>query len=203
MFHIIMGDFNVKVGRLITQREPCIGQHGLGTRNERGQLLVDFATSINMVIQNTCFKKKENSKWTWRSPNGKLYNQIDYFLCSKNLQTQDMSTINKIHTGSDQRMLRAKIKLNTRLYRKKLTKTGNGRNIDHNLLSTIGKDNYNLILGNKFEKLEREYLEEVIPIEELNKKITNIITNTSEQLAKRGTKNNRQTKISQNTMKLI
>jgi len=60
-----------------------------------------------------------------------------------------------------------------------------------------------LILGNKFEQLEREYLEEVIPIEELNKKITNIITNTSEQLAKRGTKNNHQTKISQNAMKLI
>ena len=82
-------------------------------------------------------------------------------------------------------------------------KAGNGRNIDHNLLSTIEKDNYNLILGNKFEQLEREYLEEVIPIEELNKKITNIITNTSEQLAKGGTKNNHQTKISQNTMKLI
>jgi len=114
-----------------------------------------------------------------------------------------VSTINEIHTGSDHRMLRAKIKLNTRLYRKKLTKTGNRRNIDHNLLSTIEKDNYNLILGNKFEQLEREYLEEVIPIEELNKKITNLITNTSEQLAKRGTKNNHQTKISQNTMKLI
>jgi len=86
MFHIIMGDFNAKVGRLTTQREACIGQHGLGTRNERGQILVDFATSINMVIQNTYFKKKENSKWTWRSPNGEIYNQIDYSLCSKNLQ---------------------------------------------------------------------------------------------------------------------
>jgi len=45
MFHIIMGDFNAKVGRLTTQREPCISQHGVGTRNERGLMLVDFTIS--------------------------------------------------------------------------------------------------------------------------------------------------------------
>ena len=41
--HVIMGDFIAKVGEKSTRSELCIGPHGLGTRNERGQTLVDFA----------------------------------------------------------------------------------------------------------------------------------------------------------------
>jgi len=36
-----------------SQGESSTGPHGLGTRNERGQMLVDFASAVNMRIQNT------------------------------------------------------------------------------------------------------------------------------------------------------
>jgi len=73
-----MGDFNAKVGKRSPWQERCVGSHGLGERNDRRQTLVDFATALKMKIQNTYFKKRTEGKWTWRSPNGEYYNQIDY-----------------------------------------------------------------------------------------------------------------------------
>ena len=40
-FLIIMGDWNAKIGR--TGKSECVGQYGLGTRNERGDKVEEFA----------------------------------------------------------------------------------------------------------------------------------------------------------------
>jgi len=50
-----------------------------------------------------------------------LPNQIDYILCSRNIKTQD--AINNVHTRGDHRMVRAKLKINTKLTRTKLSQT--------------------------------------------------------------------------------
>jgi len=80
-YNVVIGDFNAKVGKKLTVQEKYIEIHGLGTRNERGQKLLDFATAQNTKIANTFFKKQKTRKWTWRSPNSEQFNEIDYILC--------------------------------------------------------------------------------------------------------------------------
>ena len=41
-YNIVMGDFNAKVGPGEI-RETCTGSYGMGTRNRRGDMLVEFA----------------------------------------------------------------------------------------------------------------------------------------------------------------
>jgi hypothetical protein len=53
----------------------------LNTNNNRHRL-VDFAAAKNMV-SSTCFLHKEIHKQTWRSPDGKINNQIDHVLIDK------------------------------------------------------------------------------------------------------------------------
>ena len=49
--HIIMGDFNAKIGvRSINNNMKRIGPFGKGNRNERGERLLDFAEENDRVI---------------------------------------------------------------------------------------------------------------------------------------------------------
>ena len=71
-----MGDFNSKVGRQTNTSERATGCFGLGQRNERGDTLVEWATSKNIKIMNTQFQKKAGRRWIWRSPDGHTRNEI-------------------------------------------------------------------------------------------------------------------------------
>ena len=53
-----MGDFNAKVGGQTNTSERATGCFGLGQRNEKGDTLVEWATSNNFKIMNTQFRKK-------------------------------------------------------------------------------------------------------------------------------------------------
>ena len=57
-YTIVMGDFNAKVGGQTNTSERATGCFGLGQRNERGDTLVEWATSKNFKIMNTQFQKK-------------------------------------------------------------------------------------------------------------------------------------------------
>jgi hypothetical protein len=47
----------------------CIGgPYGLGRRNQRGQMLIDFCERNGLVITNTWFKKPKRRLYTWKSP---------------------------------------------------------------------------------------------------------------------------------------
>jgi len=67
------------------------------------------------------------------------------------VQVHKVSTINKIHTGSDHRLVRARVKLNTKMTRNKLAKSNKTTNIDFNSLRKSKKDEYNIELANKFQ----------------------------------------------------
>ncbi|GFS24494.1 craniofacial development protein 2-like [Elysia marginata] len=71
-----MGDFNAKVGE--RDEEKSVGQHGLGIRNERGEHLVEWCESNDLLIANTCFKQPLRRKWSWKKPGDDTKNQIDY-----------------------------------------------------------------------------------------------------------------------------
>ncbi|GFO36777.1 craniofacial development protein 2-like protein [Plakobranchus ocellatus] len=75
---IIMGDFNAKVGE--GREENIVGPHGLGTRNLRGEKLVEWCKMNNLIIGNTWFQQPPRRKWTWKCPGEEIRNQIDFIL---------------------------------------------------------------------------------------------------------------------------
>lgn len=98
---IVLGDFNAKVGS--TKNESglrhIVGLYGLGTRNDRGERLIQFAADNNLTIMNTVFKQHPRRLYTWTSPDGKHRNQIDYVM----IRTRWRSSICNAHTlpGAD------------------------------------------------------------------------------------------------------
>ena len=96
-----------------------MGSYGIGTRNERGQRLIEFAEEHRLTIANTLFKKAKNRYWTWESPDGKTKNMIDLALCNRREIITDCGVITRADKGSDHRLVRLKIRVNKRLARAK------------------------------------------------------------------------------------
>ena len=78
----MMGDFNTQIGGG-GPMETATGQFVLGLRNDRGDTLVEWATSSKYKIVNTMFQKKAGRRWTWKSPNGVTETEIYYILTNR------------------------------------------------------------------------------------------------------------------------
>lgn len=80
--NVIMGDFNAKIGK--GRFENLVGPYGLGTRNERGDRLLEFCQEEHLTITNTWFQLPPRRLYTWKSPADNpqklVRNQIDYIL---------------------------------------------------------------------------------------------------------------------------
>ena len=59
------------------------GKFGLGMWNEAGQGLIGFCQEHALVIANILFQQHKRRLYTWTSPDGQHWNQIDYILCSQ------------------------------------------------------------------------------------------------------------------------
>jgi hypothetical protein len=67
---ILLGDFNVKVGREDIFK-PTIGNESLHeSTNDNGVRLVNFATSKTPGVKSTMFPHRNSHKYTWTSPGG-------------------------------------------------------------------------------------------------------------------------------------
>ena len=88
----------------------------MGQRNERGDTLVEWATSKNVKILNTQFQKKAGRRWTWRSPDGNTKNVIDYIMTDKPSMVSGYrrDCINRVNIGLAHRMVMGFITLNIR-----------------------------------------------------------------------------------------
>ncbi|CAH9078319.1 unnamed protein product, partial [Cuscuta europaea] len=75
---VIGGDLNGHVGPSRDGFESVHGGHGFGTRNEAGKNILDFASTYELTVMNTWFKKRDSHLVTYRS--GANSTQIDYFL---------------------------------------------------------------------------------------------------------------------------
>lgn len=107
-----MRDFNAKIGAPRENEYLVMKQYGYGERNNSGQRLINFALENGLTIINTCFKKKQNRRWTWRSPNGQYKNEIDYILSNHPKFVHNIEVMN-LNFASDHRPIRCKIKLIT------------------------------------------------------------------------------------------
>ena len=168
---IIMGDFNSKVGGLNDTFPSAIGKHTIGKYNVRGVRLATFCTHNNLVVTNTCFKKRRH--YTWTSPDGKTKNQIDFILVRKSCRhnVTNCSALN-VPDISDHRMVRATLKLKFSWPKKKTIdpRYDIDQLNDHNT-----KQKYNLELHNRFSVLSLDKQEDVEP---LSSEITSAINET-------------------------
>ena len=107
----IIGDWNAKVG---SQEIPGVtGKFGLGVQNEAGQRLIEFFQENSLVISNTLFQLDKRRLYTWISPDGQCWNQINYILCRRSWwrSIQSAKTRPGAGDGSDQELRIAKFRL--------------------------------------------------------------------------------------------
>ena len=116
---LILGDFNAKIGAKSGQLGDCVGNFGLGKRNERGERLIQFASENNFTITNSCFQHHHRRLYTWTSPDGKHRNQIDYILIRRRWRTsvQNTHTLPGADCGSDHQLLMSKLRVKLRAIR--------------------------------------------------------------------------------------
>uniref|UniRef100_A0A914XPB4 Endonuclease/exonuclease/phosphatase domain-containing protein n=1 Tax=Plectus sambesii TaxID=2011161 RepID=A0A914XPB4_9BILA len=106
---IILGDLNAKVG-LRLPSERVVGSFGYGSRNNRGEKLVDFCAQHALHIANTFFKKRPQWKWTWEMANGAAHNEIDFILIGNMRTVADTSVLNRFNAGSNHRLVQVSIR---------------------------------------------------------------------------------------------
>ena len=99
---VVQGDWNAKVGKdACGNWQGICGPFSNDDANERGLRLREFATFNSIVLVNTFGHYKASRRWTWHSPDGQHYNQIDYLLVRKRFRSGVNSARTQSFPGAD------------------------------------------------------------------------------------------------------
>ena len=76
-------------------------------------MLIEFCQDYALVTENTIFQQHKRSLYTWTSPDGQHWNQIDYILCIQRWRSSIQSTKTRpgADWGSDHELLIVKFRL--------------------------------------------------------------------------------------------
>ena len=77
----------------------AVGLYGLGEMNEAGEQLEDFCLEHEMTLANMMFKQHPRRLYTWTSPDGNTWNQIDYISIAQRWKTSLMNC--RTYPGAD------------------------------------------------------------------------------------------------------
>lgn len=100
--HIILGDLNAKIGQATTTEDSLkqiLGPFGLGTRNARGERMLQFCQEQNLAVANTLFQNHNRRLYTWKSPGDRYRNQINYIMVKSRWKSSIRSC--KTYPGAD------------------------------------------------------------------------------------------------------
>lgn len=112
----IIGDFNSKIGIPLSTDNDVMGKFGYGERNERGELLINFARENDFFFTNTMFKCRQKRRSTWEcklANNRIVQNEIDFILVRK-IQikmVKNFKVLSKFEFESDHKLIRMCFKL--------------------------------------------------------------------------------------------
>src|SRR6476469_9680538 len=108
---IVMGDFNAAVGE--GKEDRVVGKYGLGKRNDKGESLIEFCKSQNLVITNTWFEQEKRRRYTWKSPGDLRRYQIDYILVQQRYRNSVKSSWSYpgADVDSDHNLMAVRLKL--------------------------------------------------------------------------------------------
>src|SRR3977135_524833 len=140
--------------------------------------------------------KRYNRKWTWKSPNGSVKNEIDFIMTNKEYTIEDVTVVSRVNTGSDHRLVRARFNFRTRIERAKLVKTQTSK-IDYKVLN-VHQNLFQLELHNKFKELQVSEDD----IESYNQDIITIVNDAAKTIAS-SKKSIKIDKISQSTKDML
>ncbi|CAD6189595.1 unnamed protein product [Caenorhabditis auriculariae] len=96
------------------------GKYGLGSRNENCERLVDLLDARKLYHGNSLFEKPDQRRWTWKSANGATTNEIDHILTNRKWTSLDVAVLPSFDIGSDHRLVRAKIRINSKVRKRDL-----------------------------------------------------------------------------------
>jgi hypothetical protein len=80
---ILLGDFNVKVGRVYIFKPTIVNESLHEITNDNGVRVVYFAKSKNLVVKSKMFPHRNIHKYTWTFHEGYIHNQIDHVLIDR------------------------------------------------------------------------------------------------------------------------
>ena len=117
---VIGADFNGQVGEGSRGDENVMGRYGDKARNAEGQMVVDFATRMEMAVVNTYFKKREEHRVTYKS--GGWSTHVDYMIWRRAClnEIRDDKVIVGNNVAKQHRMLVWRMTLETR--KRRITK---------------------------------------------------------------------------------
>lgn len=184
----------IKLGKREDVAETSIGNYGYDQRNERGDTLLNFLQQHNIYAMNSFFPGKPQRKWTWASADGRTKNEIDFIISNRKSIVKNVTVLNRFTTGSDHRMVRAKVLLNTRTQRQKMVKKQFKVNIDR--LKELNEEFIKTVNGDLNGVIENE-----ATIDELNTNIVKSIVTFLESRCK--SERCKESKLSAETLKLI
>ena len=155
---IVIGDMNVKVGSAITGTSTY-GICRLDNRNERGEFLIDFCETNNLILANTLLEQHPRRLYTWTLPDCTNRNQIDYIMINQKWKSclKDVRTLSGADFSSDHQLLAAWIQMRL----KKITQPPTPLRLDFSTLD----ETYKIDINNKFQTLLECDFEEILPDE--------------------------------------
>ena len=157
---VVMGDFNAKLG-LGRNFESCVGDYGLGQRNERGDMLAEFCRINGLVVCNTAFQHNLRSRYTWISPDGHTRNQIDYVMISKSWFSSVLDSRARPGAECDTDHHLVTLKLRTKHFRRVRCKSMAVQPFDvARLRNPDVSQKYSVATKNRFSLLRDRYNEE-------------------------------------------
>jgi len=85
--------------------------------NGNGQRLIQFASSHNAIVSSTTFQHKDIHNMTWRSPDGKVHNQIDHVVVNRRYARciTDVRSQRGADVGTDHYLVRIKFRCRIQL----------------------------------------------------------------------------------------
>ena len=143
-----MGDWNASIGKGRVDR--VVGDHGLGTRNERGERLIEFCKERKLVIANTWFKHHKRKLYTWKSPGDRYRKQIDFILIEERYRNgiKNACGLPGADINSDHVLLLAELEI--KLKRIKIAKRV--KNWDLDKLKNMDREDIGREMGNEMKK---------------------------------------------------
>ena len=131
---MVMGDLNAKIGK--GRDGDIIGPHGLGDRNERGNVWADWCRTNKLMISNTWFQQHPRRIWTWQSPGDRARNQIDFIAVSSRFRNGILNC--KTYPGADVNSDHVPVVCTVRIKFKAIRKTTGRKRIDYRLCKDNG-----------------------------------------------------------------
>ncbi|KAL0852617.1 hypothetical protein ABMA27_016929 [Loxostege sticticalis] len=111
--NVLIGDLNAKVGSTKNDNHlrDVVGKYGLGERNDRGEMFLQFCAENSLTIMNTCFENHPRRLYTWVMPGDRARNQIDYIAIARRWRSciSNTKTYPGADCGSDHKLLVAEM----------------------------------------------------------------------------------------------